>query len=260
MKTKQFIRFAILISIVLLIAAGCTGGFAGIGGNSDNTGKEGNGNDQIVGQNGANEDAEIVQAFDRGVIAQKSENGERYLITQYIPKEDTSHVEAMWLDISETTRFEDQAGNSLSTNDFQIGQQVSVSITGMVRESYPTQADAAKIVLLDAETQGMPIAENDAFRLFSPFPMQNVSNTFTVTGEARVFEAAFLWTLEDGHDILAEGSAMADHGAPEWGKFQFDVTLDKEPTGQPMLVLYVASAKDGSIEHELMIPISLEEN
>jgi hypothetical protein len=99
------------------------------------------------------------------------------------------------------------------------------------------------------------LMENDAFRLFGPTPESEVGDTFTVTGEARVFEAAFRWTLEDGHAVLAEGYATADRGAPDWGYFEFDVRYQKASNPVLTLILYVGSPKDGTPEHPLYIPL-----
>jgi hypothetical protein len=99
------------------------------------------------------------------------------------------------------------------------------------------------------------LMENDAFRLFGPAPESEVGSTFTVTGEARVFEAAFGWKLEDGHSVLAEGHAMADRGAPDWGAFEFEVRFEKATNPVLTLILYVGSPKDGTPEHELFIPL-----
>jgi len=115
------------------------------------------------------------------------------------------------------------------------------------------------MVKVDAATGMVIVAENDVFRVFSPKPESEAGPTFTVSGEARVFEAAFSWTLEDGHDILAEGHEMADAGAPEWGRFEFEVNYDKATQENMMLILYVHSAKDGSMENELVIPLKAPE-
>src|SRR5690606_32108736 len=117
-------------------------------------------------------------------------------------------------------------------------------------------------VQVDAESGNViekPVAENDAFKVFAPEPDTEVGQTFTVRGQARVFEAAFSWTLEDGHSILAEGHEMTDAGAPEWGNFEFDVTFDKATNSTLTLILWVGSAKDGEPEHELMIPLKPQE-
>lgn len=117
----------------------------------------------------------------------------------------------------------------------------------------------ATTVLIDAVSGNVmqqPVAENEAFKIFSPAPESEVSNEFTVTGEARVFEAVFQWRLEDGHNVLAEGVEMTSEGAPAWGQFQFDVSYERATSPTVLLILYVSSAKDGSVEHELILPFS----
>jgi len=104
------------------------------------------------------------------------------------------------------------------------------------------------------------VLENDAFRVYSPRADEEVGNTFTVEGEARVFEAAFSWELEDGHNILAEGHEITDAGAPEWGKFKFDISFEHASQPNMMLILFVNSAKDGSREHQLVIPLKIPES
>lgn len=102
-----------------------------------------------------------------------------------------------------------------------------------------------------------PVAENDAFRVYTPRPDEELGPVFPVEGEARVFEAAFSWHLEDGHTILDEGHVTAEEGAPGWGRFQFEVSYKHASQPNMMLVLYVHSAKDGSIEKQLIIPLKV---
>ncbi|MFD1957261.1 Gmad2 immunoglobulin-like domain-containing protein [Paenibacillus thailandensis] len=103
------------------------------------------------------------------------------------------------------------------------------------------------------------VAENDALRLFAPKAGEEAGTSFTVEGEARVFEASFGWTLEDGHNILAEGHAMADEGAPAWGKFRFEVNYREASQRHLLLFLYTESAKDGSKEHSIIVPLKAPE-
>lgn len=100
------------------------------------------------------------------------------------------------------------------------------------------------------------ISQNDAFIVTSPYQNQTVEDTFVVEGKARVFEATFQYRLEDGHNILAEGTVMANMGAPEWGNFKFEITHKKATSPNGVLIIYEASAKDGAPIHELMIPVT----
>ena len=81
-------------------------------------------------------------------------------------------------------------------------------------------------------------------------------NKYRVTGKAQIFEAAFSWVVEDGHNELKKGFEMTDAGAPEWGQFDFTVVVGKEtPNTTLTLVLFEVSADDGSRRHEL--PLAL---
>ncbi|UPM53563.1 Gmad2 immunoglobulin-like domain-containing protein [Gottfriedia acidiceleris] len=97
--------------------------------------------------------------------------------------------------------------------------------------------------------------ENDAFKVTSVVNDSTGKNVLIVEGKASVFEATFLYRIEDGHNVLAEGHTMADIGAPEWGNFKLVIKYNQPTSLNGVLTLYVASAKDGQPEHILNIPI-----
>ncbi|WP_180232898.1 Gmad2 immunoglobulin-like domain-containing protein [Bacillus sp. AFS055030] len=97
--------------------------------------------------------------------------------------------------------------------------------------------------------------ENDAFKVTSVANDSTSENVLIVEGKARVFEATFLYRIEDGHNVLAEGHTIADMGAPEWGNFKLVIHYDQPTSPNGVLTLYVASAKDGQSENILNIPI-----
>lgn len=107
------------------------------------------------------------------------------------------------------------------------------------------------------QEQDKVLMENEAFRLFEPVPEAEVGKSFKVRGEARVFEASFSYTFEDGHNILSSGHVQADKGAPEWGSFEFTISYEEATSPSGVLTLYVASAKDGAPSNELHIPLKL---
>ncbi|MBK6263959.1 Gmad2 immunoglobulin-like domain-containing protein [Marivirga sp. S37H4] len=79
---------------------------------------------------------------------------------------------------------------------------------------------------------------------------------FTIEGKAQIFEANFGWVVEDGHDELQKGHEMTDAGAPEWGDFKFTIDVKKKRENSSLhLILFESSAKDGSRQHELFIPL-----
>ena len=79
-------------------------------------------------------------------------------------------------------------------------------------------------------------------------------NNFRIRGKGQIFEANFNWIIEDGHDELKTGFQTTDAGAPEWGNFDFIITVEKKRENSKLtLVLFESSAKDGSRQHELPI-------
>ncbi len=90
----------------------------------------------------------------------------------------------------------------------------------------------------------------------APLPGDSVSGTtLHLAGYARVFEAQLSYSLEDGHNVLASGSVTADKGAPEWGRFELDVTFAQPTSPGLTLVLFDESPKDGSVVYEAVIPL-----
>lgn len=81
-------------------------------------------------------------------------------------------------------------------------------------------------------------------------------DTFLVRGQGQIFEANFIWIVEDGHEELEKGFQMTDAGAPEWGKFEFAINVHKKRKNSTLtLILFESSPKDGSRQYEL--PITL---
>ena len=79
---------------------------------------------------------------------------------------------------------------------------------------------------------------------------------FRISGKGQIFEASFGWVVEDGHNELKKGHEMTDAGAPEWGNFKFTIDIEKErPNSKLHIILFETSAKDGSRQHELPIPL-----
>jgi hypothetical protein len=99
------------------------------------------------------------------------------------------------------------------------------------------------------------VMENEAFRILEPAPNTEVGTTFTVKGQARVFEGVLSYSFEDGHKVLAEGNVKAAAGAPEWADFEFTVTFEKPTNPVGALIFSEKSAKDGSATHQLMLPL-----
>lgn len=87
-------------------------------------------------------------------------------------------------------------------------------------------------------------SENTAFRNIE---IEETEDAYVVTGEARVFEAVFQYTVEDGHNYVVDETVYyLDEGAPSWSKFEIIISKkDKPKNGVFVLALYERSAKDG---------------
>ncbi|WP_010278396.1 Gmad2 immunoglobulin-like domain-containing protein [Paenibacillus senegalensis] len=99
------------------------------------------------------------------------------------------------------------------------------------------------------------VYENQAFRIHE---ITGSNGNYTITGEARVWEASFVYAVSDGHDYLLEDFTTASNGAPSWGNFTIDLAIpqDRLPVnGTLTLEIWEASAKDGSPLHLLNIPL-----
>ncbi len=81
-------------------------------------------------------------------------------------------------------------------------------------------------------------------------------NIYQIKGKGQIFEASFSWVVEDGHNEIKKGFSTTDAGAPEWGDFNFYVDVKKQRENSTLtLILFESSAKDGSRQHELSIPL-----
>jgi hypothetical protein len=112
---------------------------------------------------------------------------------------------------------------------------------------------------IDAKSGSFIVAENEEFRIFAPEKNSVVDSAFTVRGAARVFEATLQWRLEDGHNVLAEGFATAQDGAPAWGLFEFTVEFEQATSPVLILALYESSPKDGQPIHQLLLPLKVNQ-
>jgi spore germination protein GerM len=95
--------------------------------------------------------------------------------------------------------------------------------------------------------------------VYSPRPGASVDRTFTVSGLARKFEANVVWRVKDSDGrVLAQGHTTASIGtSPVWGNYEFSVSLPSSAAGNVTLEVFEASARDGSDEDLVVIPLGL---
>ncbi len=123
-----------------------------------------------------------------------------------------------------------------------------------------TLSNPARIVL---DIGGAPQAVSDRIAVYAPSPGTTIdgriSRTFAVTGAARVFEANVSWRLKDssGREV-ASGHFLASLGSSAvWGTFDTRIAIPASVSGNVTLELFEASAKDGSPQGVVEIPLAV---
>lgn len=86
-----------------------------------------------------------------------------------------------------------------------------------------------------------------------------VSSPASITGVANVFEAAFMYAIEDASgNRIAEAPAMASCGTGCWGDFDISQPYSLSEAQPGTIVLWVNSARDGLPENIVRIPVTLQ--
>ncbi|MFC4322347.1 BsuPI-related putative proteinase inhibitor [Litchfieldia salsa] len=151
--------------------------------------------------------------------------------------------------------LEIKAGEEVSWQEVwdykQTGERVPSGEYTATVEIIASQINGVKVPVahtLKAETKVSVPEENVAFRNIQ---VMGGNGEYKVTGEARVFEGSFFYSVEDGHEyVIQETPFLTKEGAPNWSAFEINLTipLEKLPSnGTLTLQLFERSANDGSI-------------
>ena len=127
----------------------------------------------------------------------------------------------------------------------------------------PTQVIAAAATPVPAtpgQTPTPAIAASENIRVTFPTAGDQVSSTWVVEGEARVFEATVgLRVLDAGGNELLTTFATASGGAPEWGRFTKRLNLPSGTLAQDLtLQVFWSSPRDGSDQDLVAINLEFE--
>lgn len=142
---------------------------------------------------------------------------------------------------------------SACKDDEQKTVTIQDTAKSVVRSTQPdTQTKTTDTVV---KKQPGPVAKVYSNARFKDVSVKHLGNNkYMITGKGQIFEASFNWVIEDGHEELQNGYTTTDAGAPEWGNFSFTVQAKKERENSTLhLILFEASAKDGSRQYELPV-------
>jgi heme/copper-type cytochrome/quinol oxidase subunit 2 len=77
--------------------------------------------------------------------------------------------------------------------------------------------------------------------------------TYIVTGQARVWEASYSYRVKAGKKEIVKGYGTASTGAPEWGDFKEEITVNKQKN--LTLELFEVSQENGKDINKLIIKL-----
>ncbi|TVX88305.1 Gmad2 immunoglobulin-like domain-containing protein [Paenibacillus agilis] len=109
-------------------------------------------------------------------------------------------------------------------------------------------------VVVDLNGKGK-VKQNDAFR---GVKVASAKLQASVKGEARVFEGTYNYAVKQGKTTIAQGYGTASIGAPEWGKLNQTISMDKSKVfgKQPLtLELFEMDMESGKATNKLVLPI-----
>ena len=109
------------------------------------------------------------------------------------------------------------------------------------------------------EIGGNPLATSDRIAVSAPKAGDRVSGQVRVVGSARVFEANVVWRLKDASGkAVANGHFLTNLGTSAvWGQFDQRLAIPATVHGNVTLELYEASAKDGSEQGLVAVPLTV---
>ncbi|WP_010676530.1 Gmad2 immunoglobulin-like domain-containing protein [Bacillus timonensis] len=109
------------------------------------------------------------------------------------------------------------------------------------------------------ENDVTPTSEDKVYqnKIFKDVKVSEKDNQLVITGKAQVFEGVFDYAVYDGEEKLLEKNYQTV-GAPSWGDFEIQIekNLIANAKNEARFELFVYSAKDGSKENVLPIPLT----
>ncbi|UOQ43464.1 BsuPI-related putative proteinase inhibitor [Halobacillus salinarum] len=127
------------------------------------------------------------------------------MFTQQLTTEELASQES--LKNSETWEAIKTPGNYTVTITYLVS-----SINDQPLDAEPFQA-TQRFIIEDQKPE-----DPEANQAFKDIKVSGNNGNYTVTGKAKVFEGSFMYTVEDGHHVQIEPTAVqAEAGAPQWG-------------------------------------------
>ncbi|MBA2174515.1 hypothetical protein H0266_06290 [Halobacillus locisalis] len=129
-----------------------------------------------------------------------------------------------------------------------------------VTQSFTIEAETEEEVKEEEETKEEEVKEFEGDgQAFREIKVSGQNGSYVVSGEARVFEGSFMYSIEDGHNMIVEPTAVqVDEGAPSWSAFEIEVSIPEEKLpefGTVTMSIFEESAKGGKPTNVNYIPL-----
>ncbi|KAA0546492.1 hypothetical protein FZW96_14695 [Bacillus sp. BGMRC 2118] len=218
----------------------------------------------IAFSNEGEEDANVLfssgQKFELVVTNAKNEEVYRYSTGKMF----TMALETVKLSPGEKLELSDEWDYMMNGEKVPPGEykatvtMIPKEINDMVVDANTFQAETVFTIeeLRGESSSDSEQQENSAFRNMK---VSGKDGQYKITGEARVFEATFFYTVEDGHEVLIpETVVQAKEGAPSWSQFELNLSIPKDKlpkNGTITAQIYERSANDDSIVNRVNLAL-----
>lgn len=108
-----------------------------------------------------------------------------------------------------------------------------------------------------SSAQQKPTVAAQNIEVSNPTPNQQLISPFKVEGRARVFENQVNIRVKskDNNTLIAESVIVKSPEVGQWGDFSIEISYDFSVTKEGFVEVYSTSAKDGSEENLVSIPV-----
>lgn len=146
-----------------------------------------------------------------------------------------------------------EQGDSL----YAISRRYGVTLNEIIRANQGRLALSADLIYPQFKLV-IPLPSSTNIAVFSPLPGSVIADGSVLSGVARAFEATVLYQIKDEQErtVTNERFFTASAGGPAFGQFQASIEIDQTPqTANGTLLVYTRSAKDGSIQDLVEVPV-----
>ncbi|WP_274365859.1 LysM peptidoglycan-binding domain-containing protein [Paenibacillus thermotolerans] len=149
--------------------------------------------------------------------------------------------------------YEVEQGDSL----FRISRRFGVPMSALARANQGRPGFSPDLIYPGFQLiVPLPVSTNLA--VLEPLPGARIAEGQLLSGIARAFEAVVLYQIRDAEDrsVTKEKAITTTAGAPQFGRFNVQLKLDEKPaTSSGTLMVYTRSARDGSMQDLVEVPV-----